>query len=117
MNKWFRRSALFIAGVLSGLFFLWAIYAYWGGQLFRNEASEVMRDTAAAYLAYGTASLLVAVAIWLAGFRKVGRIAVGSIVTVSLIIAAVPFVVEWLNQDACLDSGGRWLGNVGRCER
>lgn len=39
----------------------------------------------------------------------------GAALVITVIIAAAPTIQNWLTVDACLDGGGAWIKEAGKC--
>ena len=113
-----RWGALAGGIIIAALYLNSSIYSAWlsGGP--PNEYPEAWAHRAFVHVCFSCAFLLLGIAIFrIAGsFPRVGAVSTG-LVLVALLLAVTPYVRVFLDQDSCLDGGGRWSYEGYRCEK
>jgi len=105
-------ACLAAAGYLNSAF-----YSAWVSSGPPTEFPEAWAHRSLAHACYAGACLLVGLAVF-RGLRLYPRVSRLSVVLgfVSLLLTGLPSVRAFLDQDACLDAGGRWHRIAHRCE-
>ena len=113
-----RWGALSGGIIMAALYLNSSIHSAWVSGGSANEYPEAWAHRAFMHVCFSGAFLFLGVAIFrIAGsFPRVGSLSRG-FALVALLLGVTPYARAFLDQDRCLDAGGRWNHAEYRCER